>query len=72
LCTLHAPAAVSAGRCDSGQAAGLGCSLWPWRWEAAAIALKMAIRMNIFIGRFTVSVVTHQPARLLDTNLLSK
>jgi hypothetical protein len=69
---MHALAAVSAGRCGSGQAAGLGCSLRSWRWEAAAIALKMAIRMNIFIDRFTVSVVTRQPARLLDTNLLCK
>jgi len=69
---MHALAAVSAGRCDTGQAAGLGCSLRSWRWEAAAIALKMAIRMSIFIDRFAVSVVTRQPARLLDTNLLCK
>jgi hypothetical protein len=37
------------------QATGLGCSLWSRRREAAAIALKMAIRMSIFIGRFAVS-----------------
>jgi hypothetical protein len=58
----------SAGRRDGGQATGVGCSRWSRRYEAAAIALKMAIRMNIFIARFTVSVVAHQPARLSNTN----
>jgi hypothetical protein len=44
------------------QAAGFGCSPGSRRWEAAAIAQKRAIRMSIFIGRFTVPVGARQPA----------
>jgi hypothetical protein len=45
--------------CRSGvgvQAAGLGCPLWFQRYDAAAIAVKIAIKMKIFIVRFTVSL----------------
>jgi hypothetical protein len=55
---------------DDDQAAGFGCSRRSWRREAAAMALKRAIRKNIFIGRFTVSVVTRRPARLPDDTIL--
>jgi hypothetical protein len=69
--TLRHVAARPAGGAGGDQPTGLGDSPGSRRWEAAAIALKRAIKMSIFIARFTVSRRGPQARSTLQSNLRS-